>query len=590
MKTKRTGGASFGVALLALILAACAEEPTHPAGARDETPFDEPALALQLECRVSVLAEDLECGPGAAAGEGANLIVGGQDQFVRLLHGGVTISGETFRANVQVQNLTLQPFNTLDGVTAEPEGVRVFFIREPDNGVTIANPSGEAAFVGSRERKYFAYPPQRLSYWHVPNTLDPGHVGSPSFPWEFNLNGATDFTFSVLVWTKVPDPTAYSTTMTRLAAGHRHTCGESSDGELFCWGGNQDSGQLGNGDDVFNMDVPSRVLAPSGRALTNVAAGDRHTCADGDDGELYCWGDNFLRRLGTGSAEPNSPVPAPVVRSGIGGVKLSNPTIGEYHTCAEGGDGNVYCWGDNGSGRLGDNSTTDRELPVAVNRSEIGGVALSKPAAGHAHTCAEGADGSIYCWGNNNGGKLGDGTTINSSVPTQVEVPSPDVKLFNVTAGMDHTCAEGSNQRIYCWGLNQHGQLGTAGGQTSTPQPVVAPDGVILSRPVAGANHTCANGNNGMVYCWGSNDKGQLGDGTTDKRLVPVAVLAPEGVSLHDVIAGYLHTCAMSTTGRPYCWGDNSEGKIGNGNHSMWEHDYITTPAVVAATLSTVVE
>jgi alpha-tubulin suppressor-like RCC1 family protein len=208
------------------------------------------------------------------------------------------------------------------------------------------------------------------------------------------------------------------------------------------------------------------------------------------------------------------------------------------------------------------------------------GVMLSGVVAGAWHTCAHGSGGKVYCWGYNADGQLGDGTDTSRLTPVAVEAPE-GVVLSGVVAGAWHTCAHGSGGKVYCWGYNGDGQLGD-GMSTSrrTPVAVQAPAGVVLSGVVAGSYHTCADGSDGKVYCWGYNADGQLGDGTNASRQTPVAVQAPPGVTLSGISAGLgAHTCALSTAGPVYCWGGNGSGQLGDGRTAD-----SNLPVIVAAT------
>ena len=166
-----------------------------------------------------------------------------------------------------------------------------------------SNHDGEATFTGSEPQKYYKYSGAQLGGDGI---LAPGET-SGAKTWEFALNGATEFQFSVLVWTAVPDPGAYSVHLTRVSAGSDHTCGDGSDGKVYCWGFNF-SGQLGDGT-TTNRWTPVAVQAPEGVVLSGVSAGNFHTCAHGSDGKVYCWGLNFNGQLGDGrTADSNLPV------------------------------------------------------------------------------------------------------------------------------------------------------------------------------------------------------------------------------------------------------------------------------------------
>jgi alpha-tubulin suppressor-like RCC1 family protein len=345
---------------------------------------------------------------------------------------------------------------------------------------------------------------------------------------------------------------------TNIAAGGGHSCAQRPDGQAYCWGMNH-AGQLGDGT-TTSAPRPTVVRPPPAAALSGLTAGDSHTCAQGSDGQAYCWG-HGSGQLGDGT-DTDRLVPAAVVIPD--GVTLAGLTAGREHTCAEGSDGRAYCWGANASGRLGDGTDTDRRVPTAVQRP-AGAATLTGLAAGDGHTCAQGSDGRAYCWGMNRDGQLGDGTATHRLAPTAVNAPA-GVALSGLTAGRGHTCAQGSDGQAYCWGGNVSGQLGDGTGtERLVPTPVQTPAGVTLSSLTAGASHTCAHGSDGRAYCWGLNGSGQLGDGASGNRRVPTAVYAPAGVTLSGLAAGDSHTCAGGSDGQVYCWGFNHHGQLGDG-------------------------
>src|SRR5690606_4986350 len=372
---------SAGACLL-LLAAACADEPTVPLRGEDVAIGDAPAFETLLACAVDVRAGSMECEPsspsGAADGPDMNLIVGSQHHLVRLANDPPSIVGDVWTAYVTVQNLTLQPMGTLDGETPSANGVRIFFFNEPTNGVVVSNHDGTEPFIDSNPAKYYAYTGADLGGDEI---LAPAEVSEPK-GWVFELNGATEFVFSVLISTTVPDPTNVTASLVRVVTGGFHSCGEDPYGRVSCWGDNR-FGQVGDGTTTTQRHVPTQVAAPKGVTLSGVVAGHFHTCAEGSDGKVYCWGQNMVGQLGDGSTTNRL---APVAVSAPPNVTLSRLSAGDHHTCANGSDDEIYCWGSNFFGALGDGTKTDSWTPVAVSSPDS--VQLVGPEAGGFHTCA----------------------------------------------------------------------------------------------------------------------------------------------------------------------------------------------------------
>jgi alpha-tubulin suppressor-like RCC1 family protein len=308
--------------------------------------------------------------------------------------------------------------------------------------------------------------------------------------------------------------------------------------------------------------LPARPLA----AYTAIAAGGSHICALTTGGGVKCWGDNWRGQLGDGTTtSSNMPVDVSGLTSGVSAI-----AAGSSHTCALTSGGGVKCWGNNGSGQLGNGTTTQSMVPVDVSGLTSG---VSAIAAGSSHTCAVTTVGGAKCWGNNWSGQLGDGTTTQSTTP--VDVSGLTSGVSTIAAGSSHTCVLTSGDGVKCWGSNYSGQLGN--GTTTNSSVPVDVSGLTsgVSAIAAGSQHTCALASSGGVKCWGDNWCGQLGDGTRTDRLTPVNVSGlTSGVSA--IAAGYYHTCALTTGGGIKCWGDNIYGQLGIG-----EFGYSTTPVNV---------
>lgn len=363
------------------------------------------------------------------------------------------------------------------------------------------------------------------------------------------------------VQTAAPDSTA-------LTAGLVHTCGTSVSGTTYCWGSDE-FGQLGNERDTTEAGAPPAPLhMPASITFTTVKAGEYHTCALTDAGAAYCWGADDYGQIGNDQTT-TSPVVIPVTVRMPDGVSFVRLAAGYSHTCGLTESGEAYCWGNNKFGELGDGSTSNREVPVAMQMPD--GVEFTTMSAGQYHTCALTPAGSAYCWGHNGLGQLGDGSTKNSALPVQVHMPS-GVTFTALAAGTLHTCALTDAGAAYCWGTNNNGQLGDGStNQSEVPIAVSLPDGVTLSSLSAGAYHTCGLTDAGAAYCWGLDEVGQLGDGheydgSIETSAVPVAVVMPPGVSFTTMVSGYGHNCALTPAGKAYCWGHDYLGAVDDGS------------------------
>jgi alpha-tubulin suppressor-like RCC1 family protein len=310
-----------------------------------------------------------------------------------------------------------------------------------------------------------------------------------------------------------------SGTPTVIAAGSTHTCAIVA-GDVWCWGSGA-SGQLGNGAAQSSL-VPVETKLPAGQT-TGLSAGGNFTCGIVSGG-VYCFGQNLLGQLGDGTLNGNASPAQVVVQGGgpLGGV--TQIWAGEDHACAT-TDGGVYCWGNDPNGALG-NSSAGSTSDVAVPVQNLGAGA-SYATIGGWHTCAIAGGGGVWCWGTGNDGMLGNGLLDNSVDPVQALSLTGGVAAIATGGGAtdhDATCAV-QNGDVYCWGNDAFGRLGD-GRANAQPQPsrvlgLPAP----ANRVAAGYDHSCAALVDGEIRCWGHGTSGQLGDGTAQDRLSPVAVV-----------------------------------------------------------------
>lgn len=338
-----------------------------------------------------------------------------------------------------------------------------------------------------------------------------------------------------------------------LAAGHGHTCAIDGTGGVWCWGSN-DSGQLGDGT-KSNGHIPLQTGSQYGKAK-GIAAGGVHTCAIGLDSDVWCWGSNNAGQLGDGT-QIDRLLPTKAVGLTATVAQIS---AGEKHTCVVLGAGEVFCWGKNDYGQLGNGTKTDSFKPVKV-------IGLQSPAklvaTGDKHTCIVDS-GGIKCWGGNYHGQLGNGTLLATAIPVAVGGIMGSVK--SIAAGASHTCVVDSLNAAQCWGKNYYGELGINAYGEKTSATQVAGLGTDVQGISAGMNHSCAVLVGGKVVCWGNGYYGQLGDGVTrGKKTAAVQVVGLTDGAL-SVGAGYNHSCAISKGGAVKCWGMNESRQLGDGS------------------------
>jgi alpha-tubulin suppressor-like RCC1 family protein len=382
-----------------------------------------------------------------------------------------------------------------------------------------------------------------------------------------------------VTFTATAQPVAGDIVFRYIDAGGYHACGITTTEQLLCWGYNGD-GQLGLGSTSM---VTSPTLIPGDLRYRRIAGGFYHACAYTLAANVLCWGNNSDGRLGGGTGSSTSPVQVMTAPStdtlqgdtvvvGSTALLVQGLAAGEAHTCGIDLVQQVWCWGRNSEGQLGRGGFSSSFGPTQINTDLFKEVSV-----GGLHTCGITVGGGGRCWGYNIVGQLGDGSTANSALPAAVpgtyrtdplvifHSPDPDFPLPPgpfVAAGYDHSCAITVAGPTLCWGLNEYGQVGD-GTTTNRTSPAAVAGGHAFAAITAGLRHTCALDPTGAAWCWGDNTYGELGDGTEVRSGTPVAVAG--GLQFAYLKAGELSTCGVTPTGIAYCWGDNEYGQLGDG-------------------------
>lgn len=348
--------------------------------------------------------------------------------------------------------------------------------------------------------------------------------GSAAYCWGSNTEGQLgDGSHSMRT---TPAPVIGELQFTAISAGGGHTCGMASGGKVYCWGFNN-VGQLGDAS-TTNRATPAAVAGTV--TFQFISAGASYTCGLASGGAAHCWGFNDNGQLGDGTTIDRT---SPTAVSG--GRAFTSVAAGAFHTCGVTAAGEIYCWGKNENGELGNDQLTDSSVPVKVASS----VAFASVDVGFRHTCAAATDGRAFCWGSNDQGQLGLGPDA-SGAPQRVPVEVPgDRRFSSVSSGAGvFTCAvEQGTGAGYCWGYNGSGQLGGQApdscvdeGGIASPcalSPQAVSGGRFFARISANTQHVCGLAIDGVAYCWGLGNNGQLGEGSKGDavfRLEPVRV------------------------------------------------------------------
>ncbi|MGB2278342.1 MAG: hypothetical protein ACPH5Y_08160, partial [Candidatus Poseidoniaceae archaeon] len=391
----------------------------------------------------------------------------------------------------------------------------------------------------------------------------------------------------------------------KLTLAEYHTCAIDANDSLICWG-SDNYGQLGDGGDYVDQlsNQSSSVWSPpsipvdvgAGRYPVSVNTAERHTCAILDNGDLKCWGSDHYGKLGDGgSIDPSTYDASVVVGSpsatpidlGQGRTAVA-VAPGDHHACAILDNGSVKCWGSDENGQLGTGSSHGR-ISAPINQTVDLGANRTAVAidSGKQHTCVILDNADMKCWGWNSRGQLGDGTEYSKDTPVSVNLGAGRTAVA-LDLGDLHTCAILDNGELKCWGFNQFGALGN-GGNSNINSPPSSPINLGTGRTAvavaAGSQHTCAILDNGSVKCWGRDDHGQSGDGGTGLNTnTPSSNPVDLGIGRTAVAigAGDAHTCAILDNGEMKCWGRHTWGQLGIGTTSSDEQSPVSVSGNIA--------
>ncbi len=344
-----------------------------------------------------------------------------------------------------------------------------------------------------------------------------------------------------------------------VSVGGSNGCGIQNDGSLWCWG-EDGSSQLGNGPGNTPQDAPMRVGGGT-NDWESISVGADYGCAIKTDKSLWCWGSDSWGRLGNGTGASNQQSP---MREDSNANNWKVVSTGTGHTCAVKNDGSLWCWGDDGQGQLGNGAITgDQHSPMREDSNASNWESVS---TGGSHTCAIKTDGTLWCWGGDALGQLGNGAPSNQTSPMRES--SNATNWRQVSAGFTHSCAIKTDGSLWCWGSDTRGELGNGPGVSHQQSPVRETTNANDWKNVnaSNANFTCATKTDGSLWCWGASDSGQLGNGVlTPDQHSPVREAT--NANNWESIATFRSNaaCAIKTDGGLWCWGSDRSYRLGNG-------------------------
>ncbi len=337
----------------------------------------------------------------------------------------------------------------------------------------------------------------------------------------------------------------------KISAGAWHSLALTSDGAVLAWGRNN-YGQLGDGLAPNDKTIPFPVLGASG--ITAISSGAVHSLALKSDGTVLAWGADYNGQLGNNTSLDDKSSPVPV----LGASVIIAISAGGFHSLALKSDGTVLAWGTDNYGQLGDNVTLAIQ-PTPVLISGLSGiVAIS---AGGRHSLALKNDGTVFAWGYDFYGQLGDDAAL-TNIPTPVLISGLS-SVIAISAGADHSLALKSDNTVLAWGKDAFGQLGNDAALTNIPTPVAVINATGIIAISAGGESSLALKSDNTVLAWGQDDKGQLGNDTAlANNPTPVSVSGATGITA--ISAGGFHSLARKSDGKLLAWGLDDFGQMGN--------------------------
>ena len=388
-----------------------------------------------------------------------------------------------------------------------------------------------------------------------------------------NINSLEEVLASVLV---------EGETVTKVSLGGYHSSAITSEKRIFTWGGGH-YGQLGNGNTI-DINVPEDITGNFNlnisEIITLVSLGEYHSSAITSEGRIFTWGSNGAGQLGDGTTT-NSSLPIDITSNfnlGSGEI-ITLISLGEFHSLATTSEGRIFTWGYNGDGELGDGTTTNSSIPIDITSNfnlNVGETVINVSLGGY-HSSVITSEGRIFTWGANGSGKLGDGTTTNSSLPIDItsnfSLTSGEI-ITSISLGVSHSSAITSEGRIFTWGRGNYGQLGD-GGTTDSLLPIDITsnfnlnEGELITNDSLGYRHSSAITSEERIFTWGYNVDGELGDGTTINSSLPIDITnnfnLDTGESISMIYLGDYHSSIITSEGVIFTWGFNAYGELGDG-------------------------